>query len=199
MNSPYGTEPLGGLSPEELLLALEAARAGTFRVDLRTGELRWSSSLSALYGMAPSEAAATLEAFLALVHPDDRDALAAAVRRALDDGVPYSIDIRALWPDGSAHWLHGAGRRVDDAAGNPAALVGVARDIEGERTAHAAGEEMRALVDAVYATAPVGLAFVDRNMRYVHYNEAMPERSRQSEDEQLGRRISNLLPAPLGS
>lgn len=48
MNSPFGTEPLGGLSPEELLLALEAAHAGTFRVDLRTRELRWSPSLSAL-------------------------------------------------------------------------------------------------------------------------------------------------------
>src|SRR3954471_18286471 len=199
MTSPFGTEPLGGLSPEELLLALEAARAGTFRVDLRTGKLRWSSSLSALYGMAPGRAPDSFEDFLALVHPDDRDGLAAAVRRALDDGVPYSIDIRALWPDGSAHWLHGAGRRVDDAAGKPAALVGVAHDIEGERAAHAAGEEMRALVDAVYATAPVGLAFVDRDMRYVRINEAMARISRQSVEEHLGRRISDVLPAPLGS
>src|SRR3954447_15300456 len=199
MNSPYGTEPLGGLSPEELLLALEAARAGTFRVDVRTRELRWSASLSALYGMAPGRAPDSFEDFLALVHPDDRDGLAAAVRRALDDGVPYSIDIRALWPDGSAHWLHGAGRRVDDAAGKPAALVGVAHDIEGERAAHAAGEEMRALVDAVYATAPVGLAFVDRDMRYVRINEAMARISRQSVEEHLGRRISDVLPAPLGT
>src|SRR3954452_8407573 len=214
MTSPFGTDPLGGLSPEELLLALEAARAGTFRVDLRTGELRWSPSLSALYGMGPGEAPGSFEDFLALVHPDDRDGLAAAVRRALDDGVPYSIDIRAVWPDGSGHWLHGAGRRVDDAAGQPAALLGVtrgalgeppahrageARDIEGERTAHAAGEEMRALVDAVYATAPVGLAFVDRDMRYVRINEAMARISRQSVEEHLGRRISDVLPAPLGS
>src|SRR3954467_3716435 len=134
MNSPYGTEPLGGLSPEELLLALEAARAGTFRVDLRTGELRWSSSLSGLYGMAPGEAPRTFEEFLALVHPDDRDRLAAAVRRALDDGVPYSIDIRALWPDGSSHWLHGAGRRGDDAAGEPAAPGGGAHQLRGQGT-----------------------------------------------------------------
>src|SRR4051794_25576109 len=199
MTSPFGTEPLGGLTPEELLLALEAARAGTFRVDLRTGKLRWSSSLSALYGMAPGRAPGSFEDFLALVHPDDRDALAAAGRPAPDDGGPYSIDIRALWPDGSAHWLHGAGRRVDDAAGKPAALVGVAHDIEGERAAHAAGEEMRALVDAVYATAPVGLAFVDRDMRYVRINAAMARISRQTVEEHLGRRISDVLPPPLGS
>jgi PAS domain S-box-containing protein len=198
MTSPFGTEPLGGLSPEELLLALEAARAGTFRVDLKTRELRWSASLSGLYGLGPGEAPASFEAFLDLVHPDDRDRLAAAVRRAIDDGVPYSIEIRAVWPDGSIHWLRGGGRRLDDADGRPAALVGVARDIDAERAAHATGEEMRALIDAVYATAPVGLAFVDREMRYVRINEAMARISRQSVEEHLGRRISEVLPAPLG-
>src|SRR4051812_23354544 len=198
MNSRYGTEPLGGLSPEELLLALEAARAGTFRIDLRTRELRWSASLSALYGRAPGEAPESFEDFLALVHPDDRERVAADVRRAIDEGIPYSTEIRAVWPDGSVHWLHGAARRVDDADGRPAALVGVARDIGAERAAHAAGEEMRALIDAVYATAPVGLAFVDEDMRYVRINEAMARISRQSVEEHLGRRISEVLPAPLG-
>src|SRR4051794_33423581 len=198
MTSPFGTEPLGGLSPEELLLALEAARAGTFRIDLKTRELRWSPSLSTLYGLAPGEAPATFEDFLALVHPDDRDRLAADVRRALEDGVPYSIEIRAVWPDGSIHWLHGAARRVEDAEGRPTAVVGVARDIDAEHAAHAAGEEMRALIDAVYATAPVGLAFVDADMRYVRINEAMARISRQSVREHLGRKISDVLPAPLG-
>src|SRR4051795_10259732 len=159
MTSPFGTEPLGGLTPEELLLALEAARAGTFRVDLRNRRLRWSASLSALYGLAPGEAPESFEEFLGLVHPDDRERVAGDVRRAIDEGVPYSTDIRAVWPDGSVHWLHGAGRRVEDAEGRPGAVVGVARDIEPERAAQVAGDEMRALLDAVYATAPVGLAF----------------------------------------
>src|SRR4051812_42598416 len=198
MTSPFGTEPLGGLSPEELLLALEAARAGTFRVDLKTRELRWSASLSTLYGLGPGEAPSTFEDFLGLIHPDDRDRLAADVRRAIEDGVPYSTEIRAVWPDGSVHWLHGAARRVEDAEGRPTALVGVARDIDAERAAHATGEEIRALIDAVYATAPVGLAFVDAEMRYVRINEAMARISRQSVREHLGRKISDVLPAPLG-
>src|SRR3954447_11676566 len=199
MTSPFGTEPHGGLSAEELLLALEAAHAGTFRLDLRTQELRLSPSLSRLYGLVPDDAPVSSEDFLALVHPDDRDRLAEAVRRAIDEGVPYSTDIRAVWPDGSVHWLHGSGRRVEDAEGRPSAVVGVARDIEPERAAQVAGDEMRALLDAVYATAPVGLAFVDRDMRYVRINEAMAAISRQSVEEHLGRRISDVLPAPLGS
>src|SRR4051794_25852262 len=199
MNSPFGTEPLGGLSPEELFLALEAAQAGTFRGDLRTNELRWSASLARLYGLSPDQAPRSFEDFVALVHPDDRSRLETAVRTALDDGIPYSVEIRALWPDGSVHWLHGAGRRVDDAEGRASALIGVARDIDPEHVAHAAREEMRALVDAVYATAPVGLAFVDADMRCVRINAAMARISRQSVEEHLGRRISEVLPPPLGA
>jgi PAS domain S-box-containing protein len=199
MTAPFGGEPAGGLSPEELLLALEAAHAGTFRVDLETRELRWSRSLSALYGLPPDEAPENFDAFVALVHPDDRERLAAAVRRAIDEGVSYAVDIRALWPDGSVHWLQGAGRRVDGPDGRPQALVGVARDIDRERAARAEGDEIRALVDAVYSTAPVGLAFVDNEMRYVRINEAMARISRQSVQEHLGRPIRDVLPAPLGA
>jgi PAS domain S-box-containing protein len=198
MTAPFGTEPAADLTPEELLLALEAAHAGTFRVDLRARSLRWSPSLSALYGLEPGRAPASVDEFVALVHPDDRDRLAAAVRAALDDGVPYSIDIRAVWPDGSVHWLQGAGRRIDDPDGTPRALVGMARDIDAERAARAAGDEMRALVDAVYATAPVGLAFVDTDLRYVRINDAMAAIGGRSVAEHLGRRIRDVLPEPLG-
>jgi PAS domain S-box-containing protein len=122
----------------------------------------------------------------------------AAVRDALQSGEPYEANLRAVWPDGSVHWLQGAGRRVDDEEGRPRALVGMARDISTERAALATSDEMRALVDALYAAAPVGLAFVDNDMRYVRINDAMAAISRQSVEEHLGRRIRDVLPAPLG-
>ncbi len=198
MTAPFGTEPLGGLSPEELLLALEAARAGTSRVDLATRELRWSPSLAALHGLSADEAPGSVEESVALVHPDDRERLAHALRRAIEDGVPYAIDVRAVWPDGSVHWLQSAGRRVDDADGRPRALVGVARDIDAERRAQVAGDEIRALVDAVYSTAPVGLAFVGPDLRYVRINEAMAAIGGRSVEAHLGRTVREALPGRLG-
>jgi PAS domain S-box-containing protein len=197
MTAPFGTEPLGGLSPEELLLALDAAHAGTFRVDLRTRRLRWSPSLSRLYGLRPDEAPETFEDFGALVHPDDRDRLTRAVRDAVEEGVPYSVDFRVLWPDGSVHWLQGAGRRLDDEEGRPHVLVGVARDIDGERAAQASSDEIHALVDAVYATAPVGLAFIDTEMRYVRINEALAAINGRDVSEHLGRTVREVLDDPL--
>jgi PAS domain S-box-containing protein len=196
--APFGTEPLGGISHDELLLALDAARAGTFRVDLDTREVRWSPSLAALYGLRPDQAPTSFEEFFALIHPEDRERVQASVRDALETGEPYVHNLRAVRPDGSVLWLQGAGRRVDDEDGRPRALVGVARDISVERAALATSDEMRALVDALYATAPIGLAFVDNEMRYVRINDAMAAISRQSVEEHLGRRIRDVLPAPLG-
>ncbi|HEX2104237.1 MAG TPA: PAS domain-containing protein [Solirubrobacteraceae bacterium] len=197
-SAPSGTEPLGGISREELLLALDAAGAGTFHVDLETGELRWSPSLAALYGLAPEQAPNSFEQFFALIHPEDSERVRQAIRHALESGEPYEVHLRAVWPDGSAHWLQGAGRRVDDDESRPRALVGMARDISVERAALATSDEMRALVDALYAAAPVGLAFVDNDMRYVRINDAMARIGRQSVEEHLGRRIRDVLPAPLG-
>src|SRR4029079_4459466 len=197
MTPRSATEPLGGLSPEELLLALDAAHAGTFRVDLRTRRLRWSPSLSRLYGLRPDEAPETFEDLRRLVHPDDRDRLTRAVRDAVEEGVPYSVDFRVLWPDGSVHWLQGAGRRLDDEEGRPH-LRGVrARRMTGERAAEASSDEIHALVDAVYATAPVGLAFIDTEMRYVRINEALAAINGRDVSEPLGRTVREVLDDPL--
>jgi PAS domain S-box-containing protein len=195
--APSGTEPLGDISHDELLLALDAARAGTYRVDLDTGEVRWSASLAALYGLTPEQAPTTLEDFYGLIHPEDRERVRAAVRDALETGEPYEGNLRAVWPDGSVHWLQGAGRREADDDGRPRALVGTARDISIERAALATSDPMRALVDALYATAPVGLAFVDNEMRYVRINDAMAAIGGGAVEEHVGRRIRDVLGGPV--
>src|SRR4051812_33898803 len=50
---PPVLEDITTVTPEELELVLEAARAGTFRVDLGTGVAMRSRSLTALLGLPP--------------------------------------------------------------------------------------------------------------------------------------------------
>jgi PAS domain S-box-containing protein len=54
-------------------------------------------------------------------------------------------------------------------------------------------EETRALIDALFATAPVGLAFLDRDLRYERINEALAAINGRSVDEHLGRNIHEVL------
>lgn len=49
-------------------------------------------------------------------------------------------------------------------------------------------------LQAIYATAPVGLCFVDPSCRYVSVNEAMARMNNLPADEHVGRRFADVLP-----
>ena len=89
------------------------------------------------------EAPATVEAFLEIVHPDDRAGLNAAVAATAPDGAASQRDLRVVWPDGTAHWYDARWRLVVAGKGGPT-IVGIARLIDAERAALA---RMRFLAD----------------------------------------------------
>jgi PAS domain S-box-containing protein len=115
-------------------LVLDAARAGTFRMDVASGELRWSDSLAALTGVAADQAPPTFEAFLQRVHPDDRACLEAAVAATSPDGETSQHEARVIWPDGAVHWYDSRWRLVVDEDGR-GTIVGIARIVDAEHTA----------------------------------------------------------------
>jgi PAS domain S-box-containing protein len=122
---------------------LDAARAGTFRMDVATGELRWSDSLAALTGVAADQAPTTFEAFLQRVHPDDRAGLEAAVATTSPEGETSQHEVRVTWPDGAVHWYDSRWRLTYDDEGR-GTIVGIARLIDAE---HAALQQSRLLAD----------------------------------------------------
>jgi PAS domain S-box-containing protein len=184
-----GTQTLEGFTRAELELALDAGRAGTFRIEADTRAVRWSRSLAAIMGVDPADAPATYEEALAFVHPDDRGRLQSAVAATIEDGAPYELELRVVHPDGAVRWLAVQGRPAADAEGGRRTLVGIARDLERDR----ALLEDRALLDGIFAAAPTGLAFVDTDLRYVRVNAALARMDGHAVDEHLGRRPRDLL------
>jgi PAS domain S-box-containing protein len=77
------------------------------------------------------------------IHPDDRDALAAAMAEALQRGGAYAHQYRTRRRDGNYYWLEANGRVELDANGAPVAFPGVLIDLEGRRAVEA--ERDRAL------------------------------------------------------
>ena len=64
---------------------------------------------------------------------------------------------------------------------------------------HVSGEQLAArqstaLVEGVFRTVPVGLAFWDRDLRYVRVNAALEQMYGVSADELLGRTLYELRP-----
>ncbi len=115
-------------SEERLQLALDAARAGQWEWNIVTGEVAWSPQCLALYGLPPNTQI-SYERFLQAIHPEDRERIDAALRRAVEDRASYDEPKRTIWPDGSIHWTASRAQVYCDDAGQPIRMVGVTFDI----------------------------------------------------------------------
>jgi PAS domain S-box-containing protein len=117
-------------SEQSLAEAQRIAHLGNWDWNIATNELRWSDEVYRIFGLQPREFGATYEAFLASVHPDDRDAVKKAVDESFADPLtPYSIEHRVIRLDGSERIVHERGEATFDETGKPIRMIGTVHDI----------------------------------------------------------------------
>jgi PAS domain S-box-containing protein len=116
-------------SEARLAEAQRMAHLGNWDWDIVKNNLWWSDEIYCIFGLNPQEFAATYEAFLPYVHPDDREFVKESVNQALYEHKPYSIDHRVVHPDGTERIVHECARVVYDAEGNPTRMMGTVQDI----------------------------------------------------------------------
>jgi len=123
-------------SNERLQLALAASKMGIWTRELTgTNRVIWSPELEAIFGLGRGEFEGTEEAFLNLVHTEDRDAVRQAVTEAIENRTDYDIEFRFLPRNRPAGWMLGRGRAYYDANGKPFKLAGVGIDITDRKEA----------------------------------------------------------------
>jgi PAS domain S-box-containing protein len=126
------------VTEERMRFALEAAGVGIWDMDYVTGVNRWSEIIEAQYGLQPGTFRGTFEAFVDVIHPDDRAALLELIGTAAATGADFSAISRSRGPDGSMRWLSSAGRFYLDAHGKPVRAVGISQDVTKTRATEAA-------------------------------------------------------------
>ncbi len=128
-------------SEERLALAVEAVGLGTFHAT-PWGELQLSPRAREIFGLAEGRRVPDFDAFLGLIHPEDRARVRADALRWVDprgDG-RYHGEYRCVRPDGSTCWVsvHGIARFGEvDGARAPVRLVGTVLDVTERRGAEA--------------------------------------------------------------
>lgn len=157
-------------SEARLRLAQEVAAIGTWEWDPEADSFVWSPEHAALFGGAPGPA--TLEGFLALVHPDDRAAVRTGAWRALESG-EYEAEFRILRPGREGgeelRWLLGRGRRMPGPAGRLGPILGVHMDFTARKEAE---ERQSLLMREVDHRAKNALAVVQAVLRLTKADNA---------------------------
>lgn len=116
-------------------LALTAAQMVAWDWNILTGKLKWTSEEGQVYGISPLQDVDSVEKFLQLVHPEDRQLVGHLIQRSVQTGLDYFAEYRVQWPDGSTHWVDARGRVYRDEAGKPERMVGVSIDIDQRKSA----------------------------------------------------------------
>ncbi len=92
----------------------------------------WNERFQTILGFEPGELEPTVSGFDALLHPDDRGRLRAAVDDRLSTGKPFDLTYRLRTKAGRYRWVRGQGkvtRRSDD---QPARIAGTIQDVHEE-------------------------------------------------------------------
>ena len=115
--------------------AQKLSHVGCCQYDPRNGRLVWSDELYRIHGVEPGALKPTYETSMALVHPHDRTAWAAALAHALSSGLPFASEFRIVRPDGSERQLRSLGEVIAGDDGRPESLLWSVLDItEQKRT-----------------------------------------------------------------
>lgn len=117
-------------SEERLRLAQQIGRVGSFERGIRSGLIIWAAELEPLYGLPPHSFHATNNAFFEnLIHPADRPLVTELVNQTLETGQATTGEWRAIWPDGSIHWIAGRWQVLRDKSGKPSRMLGINADV----------------------------------------------------------------------
>ncbi len=122
--------------------AQQLAKVGSWELDLVSRNLHWSDEIFRIFEIDKSRFAASYEAFLNAIHPDDRDLVNGAYTESVANNATYIIQHRLQMDDGRIKWVEERGQTFYDADGKPLRSVGTVQDIT---TLHEAEQALQAL------------------------------------------------------
>lgn len=117
------------------LLAVETADIGTWHWRFGSDTIEWCERCRRLCGLAKH--LNSYDAFLAAIHPDDREAVDHAMQQCLHDKTPYEVNFRAQLTDGNVRWLRVSGQVPAQGSNKAAGIYGVIVNIDKQKRAEA--------------------------------------------------------------
>jgi PAS domain S-box-containing protein len=131
-------------SQTRLDLAIRSAHLGVWSWDIHEGRRYFDRHVCHLLGLDSATFTGSAEEFFRAVHPEDHEAIKAALSRVMTEDTLYETEYRSVWPDGSIHDLRTRGKLHRDETGTPRVIYGIVWDV----TEHRKTEQERERLEA---------------------------------------------------
>jgi PAS domain S-box-containing protein len=181
---------------QQLRRAQEIAHLGSWELDLVNNHLSWSDEVYRIFGLQPQEFAATYEAFLERIHPDDRaavdDAYAGAIREKRDC---YEIEHRVIRKDtGEVRTVHEKCEHFRDAEGRIVRSVGMVHDISERKLSEAALAAAHRQIQSIIDNTPAIVYALDLEERFLLANATLAKVLHCTPEQMIGKRRHEFMP-----
>ena len=163
----------------------EIAHLGSWHLDLINNILTWSDEQYRIFGRTPQAFGATYEAFLDMIHSDDRGMVDKTYRLAIKNNTPYECVHRIVRHDGEVRVVLEKSEDVVDENGKTIHSFGYTQDITEQVFSNQRYE-------FIIKTSIDGFWLVDKNTNILEVNDAYCKLSGYSRQELLKMSISDL-------
>jgi diguanylate cyclase (GGDEF)-like protein/PAS domain S-box-containing protein len=147
------------------------AHVGSWERSLSEDGAAWSDELCRIFGQ-PVGSAPTFDEFVALIHPEDRDRVRGDLGRVAGGEVCDS-SFRIIRPSGEIRHVHGRARRRPGVAGGASFVSGTIQDITYRHEAENARRQAQELFETAFSHAPIGMALIAPDGRWLKINRAL--------------------------
>jgi PAS domain S-box-containing protein len=163
---------IGGGTARNLAIAQaeRTANMGSWALDIATDEVYWSPEMFRILGYHPEKQKASVAAFFAALHPEDRERVKEKAARDRANGTIGPIETRALLPDGTVREIISDGIAVfrDDKL---VQYVGTVLDMTERRAAMRALERSELLLNEAQRVAHVGSWYWDQVRDVIEWSD----------------------------
>jgi diguanylate cyclase (GGDEF)-like protein/PAS domain S-box-containing protein len=179
---------------EEALTEAQAlVHVGSWQFDLLTHQVDWSEECFKIFGLDPLSFTPTFEAYLAHIHPDDREALTKAQQQSMQDGRPHTLDQRIVTENGDIRTVQQRWQCFYGADGAPVRISGTIQDVTERKSVEDALTQERDLSTALIDTLPGLFVVFDRHGRITRVNKTLAAMSGFSEKQLRGREALSFI------
>jgi PAS domain S-box-containing protein len=180
------------MNEAKLAEAQQIARLGSWEWEIATDHVTWSEELYRIYGVRSDRFSGSYGSNLDRVHADDRARVARVIENAVAERRPWSLDYRIVRPDGELRMIHARGEVVCDDQGRPAVVQGTCQDVTESRRVEDALRAAEQLFRRAFDDAPIGMALIDLEGRWLRLNRAICQMLGRSEQELRTTRLTEL-------
>lgn len=169
----------------------QVAGVGGWELDVRTSSVTWSEQTRRIHEV-DNAFVPTLENGLQFYAPNSKPLIEAAVKRAVETGQPWDLELQLITGKGRPIWARVVGEvKFED--GEAAQMVGAFQDVTERKTLEQQVARQATTLSAVIESIPANVSIVDRNGHVRFVNSSFERWCGTTRDQLVGTPLVQVL------